>query len=92
MKVVSSPDITGWKQTCKCFVCSSELEVGADDLRHRIEKKWYSGRDFDDGYYSDYDYWYVDCPMCKKQVAVREGDIPYLLKEKVRERSKVKSK
>ncbi len=86
MKVVSSPDIVNWKSECNCSTCSSKLEVNADDLLHKVERKYRSGDWPDQGWYEDYDYYYVICPMCSKEVSVRVGDIPYLLKDKTQKK------
>lgn len=88
MKVISSPDITNWKSTCKCNTCSSELEIGPDDLLHKVERKYHSGDWPDQGWSEDYDYYYVLCPMCGKEVGAKTNDIPYLLKDKVQKRKK----
>lgn len=86
MKVISSPDIESWKCVCRCGTCTSELEVNADDLLFKIEKRWVSGDDWGGGSYQNYDYYYVVCPKCDKEVAVRIGDIPYLLKDKTQKK------
>ena len=81
MKVLFKPDITTWKYTCTCGICTSKLEAAYDDLQFRVDRRYYGGGYDDSGYYANTDYYYVVCPICTKEVSVNMGDIPYLLKE-----------
>lgn len=86
MKVISSPDISAWKHQCTCSTCTSKLEANADDLRFKVDRRYYGGGYDDSGYYANTDVYYVTCPMCQKDVEVNAGNIPYLLKEKVKKK------
>lgn len=88
MKVISSPDIDNWKEKCKCHICSSMLEIDSSDVLHKIERRYESyGDPWDGGSYHNYDCYYIVCPMCKKEVTINTNGMPYLLKEKVKEKS-----
>lgn len=87
MKVIEAPNIDGWKYQCDCYTCHAKLEAGADDLQYKVVRNYHSGSDYDDaGYYSSDDTYYVICPLCSKEVSVRMGDVPYLLKEKTKKK------
>lgn len=88
MKVISSPDLSTWKYQCTCGICTSKLEANADDLLYKMDKQWYSDSMGDGGYYADVEIFYVNCPVCDKTVNVHPGDIPYLLKEKTKQKMK----
>jgi hypothetical protein len=81
VKILYQPDITVWTYKCTCGVCTSKLEASYEDLRYRIDRKYYGGGYGDEGYYANTDHFYVNCPICTKEVTVHAGDIPYLLKE-----------
>lgn len=84
MKVLSSPDLSTWKYQLTCDTCNSKLEADQDDVCSKIESKFYSGTMGDAGYYANNEVFYVTCSMCYKELNVHPGDIPYLLKEKIK--------
>ena len=85
MKVISKPDFSDWKSTCKCWQCSSELEIVPDDLRVKNEKKYSS----DDGWGGGGSYmeevFYVICPVCDKHIEIK-NTFPYLMAQYIRKK------
>lgn len=88
MKIISKPDYTAWTYKFTCWTCKSELQADHNDLKYRTVKQWYGGRDFDEGYEADVDYYYVVCPVCSKETGLIPNEkgvnISYLLQEKVK--------
>ena len=87
MKILHKPDHTTWTYEFTCSTCKATLKADYTDLKYRTEKQWYSGRDIDDGYETDVDWYYLTCPVCGGDRSSRfahEFGIPYLLQEKIK--------
>lgn len=82
MKIISTPDYSDWVQELDCLFCNTKVEIGIKDVKHKKVKTWYQG--YDDGYYAQVDTYYVDCPVCKKDITVHTGNVPRLIQENLR--------
>lgn len=92
MKIIDKPDYTTWKYEFTCLTCASKLCADHTDLKFRITEQWYSGRDFDEGYYAKVDYYFIVCSVCNKERQIIPNamgvNLPYLLQEKVKKEYK----
>lgn len=87
MKIISKPDITGWKCSVTCGPCTSKLMLDANDLLFRTEQRWWKDELFGDrSCYTPVEIYYVICPVCSKDVEVEFHNIPFLLREMVKKR------
>jgi hypothetical protein len=90
MKITFQPDISSWKCEVYCHQCTSKMEINGDDLRHKVEKR----SDWDERLEENYTYnanvYYIACPVCSGVLEVNSMStkMPYLLCQKVQERSK----
>ncbi len=92
MKIISKPDITGWKCSVTCGACTSKLMLDANDLQFRVEKQWWSDELFGGGSYQPVDVYYVVCPVCSKDVTVLYHNIPFLIREQTKKKPKTEPK
>ncbi len=70
MKVIKQPNIKAWKTKVKCFACTAELEVDADDIVYNG-----SSGDARDGGFNESSVT-CKCCVCENTVYVSMKDVP----------------
>ena len=85
MKIISQPDVSGWKLKHECSKCDSVLEIEAHDLQY----KYYSGDQRD--YSSASESFTCNCIVCGNVFYVANDSIPKLIQIEAKKRSETKS-
>lgn len=82
MKIISTPDISNWCVKCTCGQCTTVFEADAGDVRYTPSTGG-NARDYQPSWF------YVECPVCMKQLAIDETDVPHMVQKQAKDRGDV---